>query len=66
MFLFWGGIVTIVANASGLLGGFARQLALRDGRISWVASQGWPVFSRLSPSSGVLSWCSAAGPTGPR
>ena len=50
MFLFWGGIVTIVANASkwidifdfvlscrfpgGLLGGFARQLALRDGRIS--------------------------------
>ena len=28
-FLFWGGLVTLVANVLGLLGGCSRQLALR-------------------------------------
>ena len=71
LFLFWGGIVTIVANASkwilfnicfylivywflilflfyfpgALLGGFARQLALRDGRISCAEVFTFYIFS---------------------
>lgn len=55
-FLFWGGLVTLVANVLGLLGGCSRQLALRDGRISCGESCCLGLLGCLGGMAGLLDF----------
>jgi len=54
-YLFYGGIVIISANVAGILAGCARQLALKDGRISAGESCGLCVLGLLSGVLGIAS-----------